>query len=62
MNFIQVVLGPRQVVKTTGLQQIVQTWPGPALMVSADELVTSSIDWLKLNWEKAKNSGLEHSH
>ncbi len=57
LNFIQVVLGPRQVGKTTGLQQIVQTWPGPALMVSADELVTPSIDWLKLNWEKAKNSG-----
>jgi predicted AAA+ superfamily ATPase len=57
LNFIQVVLGPRQVGKTTGLQQIVQTWPGPALMVSADELITPSIDWLKLNWEKAKNSG-----
>jgi len=57
LNFIRVVLGPRQVGKTTGLQQIVQTWPGPALMVSADELVTPSIDWLKLNWEKAKNSG-----
>ena len=57
MNFIQVVLGPRQVGKTTGLQQIVQSWQGPAHMVSADELITPSIDWLKLHWEKAKNLG-----
>lgn len=59
LNFIQVVLGPRQVGKTTGLQQIVQAWQGPTLMVSADELITPSIDWLKLNWEKARNSGTD---
>ena len=57
LNFIQMVLGPRQVGKTTGLQQIVQSWQGPAHMVSADELITPSIDWLKLHWEKAKNLG-----
>jgi len=57
LNFIQVVLGPRQVGKTTGLQQIVQSWQGPAHMVSADEMITPSIDWLKLHWEKAKKLG-----
>lgn len=57
LNFIQVVLGPRQVGKTTGLQQIVQSWHGPTLMISADELITPSIDWLQLNWEKARNLG-----
>ena len=40
LNFIQVVLGPRQVGKTTGLQQIVKSWQGPSLMISADELIT----------------------
>ena len=57
LNFIQVVLGPRQVGKTTGLQQIVKSWQGPAHMVSADELVTPSAEWLKLHWEKARSSG-----
>lgn len=48
LNFIQVVLGPRQVGKTTGLQQIVAQWPGPMLMVTADEMITPSRDWLTL--------------
>ena len=59
LNFIQVVLGPRQVGKTTGLQQIVQAWQGPALMISADEVITPTIDWLKLHWEKARNLGTD---
>jgi len=57
LNFIQVVLGPRQAGKTTGLQQIVESWHGPSLMISADELITPTTDWLKLNWEKARNLG-----
>jgi predicted AAA+ superfamily ATPase len=35
-NLIQVVLGPRQVGKTTALQQIASTWPGPVVFASAD--------------------------
>ena len=57
LNFIQVVLGPRQVGKTTGLQQIVKKWPGPTLMVTADEMITPSRDWLVLQWEKARHLG-----
>lgn len=40
LHFIQVVLGPRQVGKTTGLEQIVKSWQEPSLMISADELIT----------------------
>jgi len=57
LNFIQVVLGPRQVGKTTGLQQIVGTWKGPSLVISADELITPTTEWLQLNWERARNLG-----
>lgn len=57
LNFIQVVLGPRQVGKTTGLQQIVAQWPGPVLMVTADEMITPSRDWLTLQWARARNLG-----
>jgi hypothetical protein len=35
LNFIQVVTGPRQVGKTTGLRQIAQRWNGPVHLASA---------------------------
>jgi predicted AAA+ superfamily ATPase len=57
LNFIQVVLGPRQVGKTTGLQQIVKEWQGPTLMVTADEMIAPSRGWLVLQWEKARLLG-----
>jgi len=57
LNFIQVVVGPRQVGKTTGLQQIVARWRGPALMVTADEIVTPDREWIAIHWEKARRMG-----
>jgi len=57
LNFIQVVIGPRQVGKTTGLQQIVSRWRGPALMVTADEMVTPNAEWIAIHWEKARRMG-----
>lgn len=57
LNFIQVVLGPRQVGKTTGLRQIVSEWNGPALMVTADEVAAPGADWLAVQWQRACNLG-----
>ena len=57
LNFIQVVLGPRQVGKTTGLQQIVGEWSGPSLMVTADEVAAPNEEWLSLQWEAARRMG-----
>lgn len=57
LNFIQVVMGPRQVGKTTGLQQIINEWEGPSLLVTADEVVTPSSDWLSLQWQRAMSMG-----
>jgi predicted AAA+ superfamily ATPase len=57
LNFIQVVLGPRQVGKTTGLQQIVREWTGPSLMVTADEIAAPSADWITVQWHRARNLG-----
>ena len=42
LHFIQVVLGPRQVGKTTGLEQIVKSWQGPSLMISADNRLAAT--------------------
>jgi predicted AAA+ superfamily ATPase len=57
LNFMQVVIGPRQVGKTTGLDQIVSTWQGTSLMVTADELAAPNRDWLTLQWQRAEQKG-----
>jgi hypothetical protein len=57
LNFIQVVLGPRQVGKTTGLQQIIKRWQGPSLMITADEIAAPTAQWLSMYWEKARQKG-----
>jgi predicted AAA+ superfamily ATPase len=57
LNFIQVVLGPRQVGKTTGVQQVVRKWGGPSLMVTADEIAAPGPDWITVQWQRAGNLG-----
>jgi uncharacterized protein len=57
LNFLQVVIGPRQIGKTTGLQQIVKEWEGPSLYVTADEVINPSSEWLKLQWQRARQLG-----
>lgn len=57
LNFIQVVMGPRQVGKTTALEQICARFPGPTHMVSADEFAPPHADWIELNWKMAESKG-----
>jgi predicted AAA+ superfamily ATPase len=57
LNFIQVVQGPRQVGKTTGLRQIAEKWNDPVHRVSADEVAPPSSDWIELNWKIARTMG-----
>ncbi len=57
LNFMQVVIGPRQVGKTTGLEQIISEWHGSSLMVTADELITPNREWLSLQWQRAEQKG-----
>ena len=56
-SFIQVVVGPRQVGKTMGLKQIVASWNGPTLMVSADSISPPTADWINLHWVRARTLG-----
>lgn len=57
LNFIQVVIGPRQVGKTTGLKQIVSEWSGQTHMVTADELAVPNNEWITLQWQRAEQKG-----
>jgi predicted AAA+ superfamily ATPase len=53
-RFIQVVLGPRQVGKTTLVNQLVQKYSFDSLVVSADAVGSSNTFWLEQQWESAR--------
>lgn len=53
-RFIQVILGPRQVGKTTLVNQLVQKYSFNSLVVSADAVGSSSTFWLEQQWEAAR--------
>jgi predicted AAA+ superfamily ATPase len=57
LNFIQIVLGPRQVGKTTGVRQVFEAFAGPKHFATADSPVPPSADWLKAQWERARSLG-----
>lgn len=55
-RFIQVVAGPRQVGKSTLVQQVVQTLAAPERYASADEPTLRGADWIAQQWEAARLS------
>lgn len=53
---IQVVVGPRQVGKTTMVRQVLEDLTWPSLMVSADEIPASNNAWIEQVWNQARIS------
>ena len=53
-RFIQVVAGPRQVGKTTLVQQVVESLRLPVRQASADEPGLRSPDWIAQQWDAAR--------
>jgi hypothetical protein len=53
-RFIQVVVGPRQVGKSTLVAQAVQGLPMPVRVVSADEPALRGPEWIATQWEAAR--------
>jgi len=53
-RFIQVILGPRQVGKTTLVNQLIQKYSFDSLVVSADAVGSSNTFWLEQQWESAR--------
>jgi predicted AAA+ superfamily ATPase len=53
-RFIQVVMGPRQVGKTTVVTQLVQKKQLPSHFVSADAITATNTTWLEQQWEVAR--------
>lgn len=53
-RFIQVVAGPRQVGKSTLVQQVVERLSLPSRLVSADEPMLRGPQWIAQQWEAAR--------
>jgi predicted AAA+ superfamily ATPase len=53
-RFIQVVAGPRQVGKTTLVQQVTEQAKVPVQFASADEPTLRGADWIAQQWEAAR--------
>jgi predicted AAA+ superfamily ATPase len=53
-KFIQIVMGPRQVGKTTMLRQLYNQVNTPVLLESADAISAANTSWLEQIWESAR--------
>jgi uncharacterized protein len=53
-NFIQVLMGPRQVGKSTLTGQVLAKLKAPYLFVSADAIANAGEHWLEQQWETAR--------
>jgi len=54
---IQVLVGPRQVGKTTGVKQLLSRYPHASLYANADDLLTTDRTWLVEQWQNALVQG-----
>ncbi|HMO17707.1 MAG TPA: ATP-binding protein [Oligoflexia bacterium] len=54
---LQVVLGPRQVGKTYGIKQLLESWPGPKIMETADLITPPDARWIENHWRRALSLG-----
>lgn len=52
-HFIQVLVGPRQVGKTTGVRQLLAQQQWPAHYANADDVLVSDRSWLLQQWQQA---------
>lgn len=53
-KFIQIILGPRQVGKTTLAGQLCDSLNIPHIFISADSIPTSNLLWIDQQWEAAR--------
>ena len=53
-RFIQVILGPRQVGKTTLVKQIIDESTSPCHYCSADSIHPAGVNWMEEQWEVAR--------
>lgn len=53
-GFIQVILGPRQVGKSTLINQLIQEIKTPTYLYNADSIHSKDIEWIHQTWESVR--------
>ncbi len=56
---IQIVVGPRQVGKTTVAHAVAARWKGPVRYAAADELLPPGPEWIRTQWQLARAQSRE---
>lgn len=59
-RFIQALIGPRQVGKTTLAHQVADALGKPSQYISADIAIPQDTEWLQLQWEAARQLAKTH--
>lgn len=54
---LQILVGPRQVGKTTAAKAIFDQWDGPKIMASADSPTPPRAEWISSRWQEAREKG-----
>lgn len=54
---IQILLGPRQVGKTTAARQVEEKWRGPVIYATADAPLPPEPVWIETHWNRARRAG-----
>ncbi len=54
---MQFLIGPRQVGKTTGIEQVIQKYKGPTHYKLVEGELQPNASWLRLEWQKAQSLG-----
>ena len=58
-QLLQVVLGPRQVGKTTLAKQVMKQWLGPKIYETADAPNIPVSEWIEHHWQRARRESLD---
>lgn len=53
-HVLQILVGPRQVGKTTAIHQFLEKWPDPKVYATADQLTPPDTKWLAQTWRQAR--------
>lgn len=60
--FIQVLIGPRQVGKTTAIHQVLAGFHGQTVYASADAPAPPDVEWIERMWQRAWNKAAQGSN
>lgn len=61
-RLLHILIGPRQVGKTTAALQIAEKWQGPVINASADSPLPPGPEWIRVHWERAINEIKHHEN